>query len=257
MKGLTNRASGDNITIRRTQIIIANDIYDGAPVPYAINDGKIFREYCLNTLGMPENNVYFLENATLGMMVSVIEDLKKIANAYEEDASIILYYSGHGFPSDKNANAYLLPTDGVPSIEKTCISLSKLYEELGQLKTKQTIVFLDACFSGSKRENEMLLNSKGVVINVKPFEPIGNTIVFSASQGDETAHQFEEKRHGLFTYFLLKSLQESEGDIHLSEMSEYVIKQVKRTSVVVNNKMQTPTLTPSIDRKNDWQGIHF
>lgn len=228
-------------------------MYDGAPVPYAINDGRIFKEYCIKVLGVLDNNVHLYENATYGTMISAVEDVKKIARAYGKDATIVLYYAGHGFPSEKDKGAFLLPIDGDPSIEKTCISLAQLYDDIGQIDTKQTLILLDACFSGAKREGEMLQSSRGVAIKTKPFDPKGNTVVFSASQGDETAHQFEEKRHGLFTYFLLKSLQESKGNISLADLSEYVIKQVKRQSVVVNNKKQTPSISVSMDYSGDWK----
>ena len=39
-------------------VIIANEKYQSvASVPYAINDGNIFREYCVKTLGIPEKQV--------------------------------------------------------------------------------------------------------------------------------------------------------------------------------------------------------
>ena len=84
---------------------------------------------------------------------------------------------------------------------------------------------------------------------------MGNMVVFSAAQGDETAHQLEEKGHGLFTYYLLKQLQQTNGNVTLGELSDYVIKQVKRQSVVINDKKQTPTVIPSQAVINNWQGI--
>lgn len=41
------------------------------------------------------------------------------------------------------------------------------------------------------------------------------------------------------TYFILKKLQESKGDATLGELSEYVINNVKRTSVLEKDKSQT------------------
>ncbi|MBR1410960.1 MAG: caspase family protein [Prevotella sp.] len=80
-------------------------------------------------------------------------------------------------------------------------------------------------------------------------------IVFSAAQGDETAHQMEEKHHGLFTYYLLKELQATGGEVDMGTLTEYVTKQVKRQSVVINNKKQTPTVVPSKTLAEHWQGI--
>ncbi|MDR1383575.1 MAG: caspase family protein [Planctomycetaceae bacterium] len=96
-------------------------------------------------------------------------------------------------------------------VTTTGYSLEKFYTELSKLNLKTVTVFLDACFSGAKREDEMLASAHGVAVKVKDEAPKGNMVVFSAANSDETAHQYEEKGHGLFTYFLLKKLQETQG----------------------------------------------
>lgn len=51
------------------------------------------------------------EDATYGNMIAAIKQLKEIANAYEGEAGVILYYAGHGVPDEKRNSAYLLPVD--------------------------------------------------------------------------------------------------------------------------------------------------
>ena len=234
--------------------IIANENYADAPVPYSLNDGRMFKEYCLKTLGLPEKNINMYEDATFGTIITAVEKMKQLAEAYEGEASVIFYYAGHGFPDEKQSTAYLLPVDGdASSITTTGYSLAKLYTEISKLKLKSSVVFLDACFSGAKREDQMLASSRGVAIKVKDEAPQGNMVVFSAAQGDETAHQMEDKHHGLFTYFLLKELQATGGDVDMGTLTEYVTKQVKRQSVVINNKKQTPTVIPSQALVNSWK----
>ena len=221
-----------------------------------MNDGRIFREYCVKTLGLPENHVRMYEDATYGNIVAAVEEMKQLADAYEGDAELIFYYAGHGVPAEKENTAYLLPVDGSSSdVTATGYPLSKLYEQLSQMKLKDVTVFLDACFSGAKREDEMLVSARGVAIKTKAEAPRGNMVVFSAATGDETAHQLEEKGHGLFTYYLLKKLQQTQGNVTLGELSEYVTKQVKRQSVVINNKRQTPTTTPSESMTTIWTAM--
>lgn len=234
--------------------IIANENYPKAPVPYALNDGRIFREYCIQTLGLPKDHVNIYEDATFGNIIQAVEKMKSIADAYDGEASVIFYYAGHGLPDEKQSTAYLLPIDGnVSDITTTGYSLAKLYKELSVLKLKSSVVFLDACFSGAKREDDMLTTGRGVAIKVKETAPQGKMIVFTAAQGDETAHQLEEKHHGMFTYFLLKELQATGGDVDLGTLTDYVTKQVRRQSVIINNKMQTPTVIPSQALVNDWK----
>lgn len=235
--------------------IIANENYPDAPVPYALNDGRAFRKYCETTLGIPQKNVTMLEDATYGSIVGAVEKLKNVADAYDGEASVLVYYAGHGFPDEKQKSAYLLPIDGNGSdITTTGFSLAEFYKVLGSIKLKSAVVFLDACFSGAKREDEMLASSRGVAIKVKEENPTANNmVVFTASQGDETAHQMEENRHGLFTYYLLKGIREQGAATTLGDLTDYVTKQVRRQSVVINDKRQTPTVLPSDTSGDSWR----
>ena len=54
-----------------------------------------------------------------------------------------------------------------------------------------------------------------VANKAKQSIPTGNLVVLSAAKGVETAYSYKEKGHGLFTYFLLKKLQETQGDLTL------------------------------------------
>ena len=79
-------------------------------------------------------------------------------------------------------------------------------------------VFLDACFSGGGREAG-LIASRGIKVTPKKDGLTGNIVVFSATSADQTAMSYKEKHHGMFTYFLLKKLQESNGVCTYKELS--------------------------------------
>jgi len=50
-------------------------------------------------------------------------------------------------------------------------------------------------------------------------------------------------------------LQETQGAVTYGELSDYVNKQVKRQSVVINNKRQTPTVIPSATLGDKWMSL--
>ena len=56
-------------------------------------------------------------------------------------------------PNESNHNAYLLPVDVDGAQTELCLPISKLYQELNDLKANHTVVFMDACFSGAQRGN--------------------------------------------------------------------------------------------------------
>ena len=176
-------------------------------------------------------------------------------DVYEGEVDIIVYYAGHGIPNERNKSAYLLPVDGIGNDASTGYSLDDLYSELSDFRAKSVVVFLDACFSGATRDGKMLTSARGVAIKAKQNSPKGNMVVLSAAQGDETAYPYKEKGHGIFSYYLMKKLQETKGDVSIGELSEYVINQVKKNSIVINGKLQTPniSISPTID--NTWRDI--
>lgn len=220
---------------------------DISNVDFALNDGVKFREYCLHTLGIPEQNIHYRSDATRNQLRSEIKWARNISEAYGKDANLIVYYSGHGMPDEKTRKAYLLPADGIANDPESGYALSSLYEELGEMNFNYSLILLDACFSGTTRNGEMLTAFKGVAIKPSNEELFGNVVVLSATQGDETAYPDEESGHGLFTYYLLKKLQESKGNITIAELSDYISTKVKRASVVRNAKMQTPTVNYSTE----------
>lgn len=239
-------------------VIIANEDYQReVDVNFAVNDGNTFGEYCRKTLGIPEQNIHIVENATLNNILAEVDWITKVAEAYQGEAGLIFYYAGHGIPDESTGEAYLLPVDGYGSNINTGYKLDNLYASLSSAPSRYTYVFLDACFSGAERGGSMIASARGIAIRAKASAPKGNMVVFSAAQGDETAYPYKEKGHGMFTYYLLKKLQESGGDVTLGELSDYVRSEVRKQSIVSNSKMQTPTVTASPAMHDSWQTLQL
>ena len=227
--------------------IIANENYTKAnKVPYALKDGRVFKEYCEKTLGVLPSHIKKYENATLGDLNECVAKMKQVGEVYGEKTNIIFYYAGHAYADP--SGVYLLPADGNAQISATSYSEWKLFDELGELPVNSVTCFIDACYSGK--------SGRGGVV-VKPKEGVlkGKLVVISASSEDETADQYSAKGHGLFTYFLLKKLRDTKGDVTLGDLSDYIIEQVQRISLEVNDKQQTPTPIVSPFMELDWRQL--
>lgn len=248
----TNIPSTDFQNENAFALIIGNEKYSNEiSVPYAVNDATTFKKYVQKTLGVPEKHIHFLSNATYGQMLGEIDWLTNVIEAYQGKATVYFYYAGHGMPDAESKSSYLLPVDGYSGNQYTSIKLEDIYAGLTKNPTESVNVFLDACFSGSSRSG-MLTTGRGVKIKPKEETIKGNMIVLSASSGEETAHPYNEKSHGLFTYFLLKKLQETKGNTTWLELSDYVRQNVSRISVV-NNKSQTPSIIVSSELESSWE----
>lgn len=245
---LTSRQNNNTIAI-----IWANENYNNVvDVSSALNDGEAFAEYCTKTLGIPESQVYLTTDATYAQMVNSISTLKKHIEALGDGIDLIFYYAGHGIPDEKTKDAFLIPVDGVGSNTETMYSLKKLYNGLADSGAENVMVFLDACFSGATRGDGMVVEARGVALKPREAAPEGSMLILSAASGDETAMPYKEKNHGMFTYFLLKKLQESKGNVTLKELSDYVVDRVKRNSISINRKSQTPSVKVSGRVAQEW-----
>ena len=238
-------------------VIVSNEHYKyEQPVPFALNDGETFRLYCEKTLGIPAKNIRYVGDATLNDMRMQLHWLQKVMKAFNGQARAMFYYSGHGMPSEDGNHAYLLPVDGNSTLAGSGLSTADLYKQLGSMPSRQTLVLLDACFSGARRDGQMLSASRGVAIRAKAEPVSGSMVVFSAAQGNETAYPFTEMRHGLFTYYILEQLQEHGGCVTLGDLSDYVTTKVRQMSIIENDKDQTPMVTASNTAAN-WRSWSF
>ena len=210
------------------------------------------KRYSEQTLGIPTKNIHIRTNATGNQIKGEMSWLKNVVEVFD-NPNVIFYYAGHGIPDESSKTAYMLPVDGIMSDLSTCYKLDDLYNTLGELPAGRISVFMDACFSGSKREQGMLASARGVALKAKAGQPKGNMVVFSAAQGDETAYPYTAKQHGMFTYYLLKKLQETKGDVTLQELGNYITTNVKQQSVLENNKMQSPCVMPATDVADNWK----
>jgi len=193
-------------------VIIGIEGYQSLPKSdYSFDDAKLVKDY-VKALGFKERNIELLtdERATKSAIEKSLEAWLK--NKAKAESRVFVYYSGHGAPNPKTGDAYLVPYDGDPSfIDQTGYSLKRLYDSLGKLPAKEVLVVLDSCFSGAGGRSVIAKGARPLVMSMESFVIPSKVAVISAASGDQISSTYEEKGHGLFTYFMLKGLK-GEGD---------------------------------------------
>jgi hypothetical protein len=189
-------------------IIIGNRDYKAVgKLTFAINDAKSVKNYLVKSLGYDPANVVVIENATKANFETYFSKDGILESMVKSNSDVFIYYSGHGVPSLKNKKQYFMPVDADPGfIEKSGYSFEEFYSNLSKIKVKSYTIAIDACFSGAVYEDAGL--KPGLIPVEESAMSLTNGIVFTASSANQVSLEDKEKKHGLFTYYFLKALQD-------------------------------------------------
>jgi hypothetical protein len=229
-------------------LIVGVEKYDDLPAATFSESDAATAAGFVRALGVPARNVVTLTgaHATRSGMVKQLENwLAKNADA---DSTVYFYFSGHGAPDPATGQAYLVPFDGDPQyLAETAYPLKRLYEKLGALKAKRTIVMLDSCFSGAGGRSVLAKGARPLVNNIDTgFNSAdGKIAVLTASGANQISGTSDELGHGLFTYYLFNGLngaaKDESGRVTIRSLYDYLKPKVMDDARRANGD-QTPQL---------------
>jgi hypothetical protein len=221
---------------------------------FSINDGLIFKKYCQQTLGLPESNIRYFEDATYGNIMSALKKMQDIADVYDGDAKIIFYFSGLGNSEDDER--YILPSDASPAtIKTTGISVNSILSALNALNTQYTLALFDAPFNGTDKSGKMLASARGVKIKAKTPQSEGKTIAVFGSSDDKNTYCDDKNGHGLLTYTILEQIQQSKGECSLKTLIDSSTKAVEKSSLSLFKDVQSPLVIIPESMQVKWSTI--
>lgn len=210
-------------------------------VPYAVRDGETFSNYLRELYGFEKENVEFLRNATYGTMNQAISRLERLMDIDGKGKEIVIFYSGHGMPEEKTKEPYLIPIDISGNNVNQGVSLKNLMTRLSAKPHGKITLIIDACFSGLGKVAP-IATVKGITVTPVNPELGPNMVLMTSSSGNESSVTDDQNQHGLFTYHLLKRLQESKGELSIEALFNLVRKDVALTAIKKLNKIQTPSI---------------
>lgn len=225
-------------------VVIGVESYQNLPpAEFAGRDAHAVRAH-LRALGYPGQNVIMLTDAqaTGNAIRSYVESW--LPRNVKEDSKVFFYFSGHGAPDSESKQAYLVPWDGdAQFLSDTGYPLKRLYQKLNGLKAKQVIVAMDSCFSGAGGHSVLAKGARPLMTRVDAgsSSDMGKVVVLAAAGAEEITGEEENQGHGLFTYYLLKGLNESGGKNTVGEIYGYLKPKVEEAARQ-SNRGQTPQL---------------
>jgi hypothetical protein len=228
-------------------LIIGVESYLSLPqAQYADSDATHFYDYANQSLGVPPHKIKLLTDSK----ASRLELLKAMRSWMKAEVNgksdVYIFFAGHGLASADGSKTYLLPADGDRDLlDETSILRDDL---IASAKGAKTItMFLDTCYSGGTRTNEILLaDARPIAIVPDKSALPSNVTVLAAASGAQLSSTYEAAQQGLFSYWLMKGL---EGDadankdkkITTGELHEYVARQVGPMAQR-RNRQQDPQL---------------
>jgi WD40 repeat protein len=174
-----------------------------------------------------------------------------MVRAKPEDV-FLFYYAGHGtLDEENNEEYYLVPTDitklyGDPTqLKSKGISATELKGYLTQVKAQKQIILMDACHSGGALKT---MTVRAAATDEKAIVQLARSsgVVMIASSGTKQfATEFDQLKHGVFTYTLLEALdgKADNGDkkITVNELKLYMEERVPELTKQYGGQAQYPT----------------
>ena len=204
------------------------------PLTYPPADAQALRDLLVHPeIGrFPASQVHLLtnENAKVAQIREEIGWLRQ--NAQPNDL-VVVYFASHGLSrsQDPNRVSYIAAYDS--SLENpakryaTSIQMIDLVVDLTrELQALRIVLILDTCYSGDAAagatENAVATSSVSQTASfseaLKLFQTGAGRVVLTAASADQLSYESAKLKHGYFTYFLLKALQETSGKITVGDL---------------------------------------
>jgi hypothetical protein len=220
------------------------------PVPFAAHDAEIMADYFNKLSGIPTEHIQLLTDtrALKDDFVEVFEEW--LPNQIKPGSEVIVFIAGRALVSPSTGAVSLIPHEADPGSPLRLVSLRRVHEALARLPIHRAVLMMDLTWTSSGAEPSA--DGKEPTWAAVPAALRGEKLVqIIGTSGHEQALQYEEGRHGLFTYFLLKGLggaadRDENGIVAVGELCGYVREQVPATATKTYQQAQHPTCIPPV-----------
>ena len=198
------------------------------------------------------------KNATRSAILEGLQWLKEKAQINPE-ATIFIYYSGHGWLNTQDNSFYLLPHDVKPGkLAATALSGQAFTAALREIQAERLLVVIDSCHAAGMTtskdaaeadaelldefdEFQRVAPSKGFISELKQGK---GRVVFTSSKGEQTSW-IKDDSMSIYTFHFLEALQGAanqpgDTEVKVSNIMNHVGKAVPETVWNLCNAEQTP-----------------
>lgn len=216
-------------------------------------DAAAFAEELANSahvlFGGWEIAAFYNAEATRESVLAALADLETKAGVGD---MVVFYFAGHGVSLSGSGRFYLITHETevlspeLSSVDHINGGISELDigTALMRIPALKQVLFFDACQSGGT-DFSAVFREASQDIAAKRLSRVAGTWVFTACGKTESAWEFGEHGHGLFTYALLNGLKgradslPADGIVMLQEIADYIVREVSNLAAA-RQRQQVP-----------------
>lgn len=121
---------------------------------------------------------------------NIVKAMRKLFKNAQEDDIVVFFFSGHGFP-------------GGFCVYDNVIFYDEIRDAMSHSKSKNKMIFADACHSGALRGNKRVEHAE----NSDSTARKANVMLLLSSRSNEVSNEIGTMENGIFTEFLKKGLR--------------------------------------------------
>ena len=216
-----------------------------ADVPGAVDNVTDWRRYLVRQ-GVPLSSIKLLSNGD-ATRESILREAEWAADRVERGGKVWFVYVGHGAPAPDGRDGLLVGADAqgsAMSLEARSARRSEVLDALAGGDQAETVVVLDACFSGKSDGTAMLAEGLQPVIPTA-LATVRVATVLSAGQSDQFAGPLPGLGRPAFSYLTLGAMRgwgdaNGDGQVTATEAVEYA---GGALSALLTDRRQEPEVT--------------
>jgi hypothetical protein len=172
---------------------------------------------------------------------NVEAELARLCEVAEPDDLLWVHFACHGRLVDGRP---LLVTHETrrPTLAERALPLAEVERRMRESSARRLVLTLDACHTGVEIGREIA--DPEFIRNA--YELAEGFALLAASTAQQVAQEWEENRHGVFTYYLLEGLsgradRDDKGFVTVDDLKNHVLDSLRRWNVQHSGLLQEPT----------------
>lgn len=173
---------------------------------------------------------------------NVEAELIQLCNIVEPDDLLLVHFACHGKLLSDGQPVLIVQNTRLPTLAKTGLPLGEVKQQMRSCKARRLVLTLDACHTGVEIGRDIA--DPQFIHNA--YDLAEGFALLAASTAQQKAQESQEKKFGVFTYYLLEGLsgkadRGKKGFVTVDDLKTYVLDGLRRWNVENGGIIQEPT----------------